>query len=120
MTKQIRGLYVDEFVVPGVIKVSAEALKYAGEFAVTVGSRFVTVFDWAQDIGIRDNANAPLRKLGPCMLLGALDRGEVPPEFIQRAIDFEFAIQIPEPIWQERPQRLIDFDESEPFRLTLR
>jgi hypothetical protein len=120
MTKRIRGMYVEEFTAPGIVRVSAEALQYAHDFAATVGSRYVMTFDWAQKIGIRENANAPLKDLGACLLLTAFERADVPPEFIRRAEDLEFAIRIPTPIWQASAQRLIEVDESLPFRLALR
>lgn len=32
----------------------------------------------------------------------------------------EFAIEIPKDIWTDRPQRLIDYDETQSFKLVLR
>jgi len=119
MSQQIRGLYVQEFTVPGIVRVTVEALQYACEFAATVGRRYVTTFDWAQDIASRDHAGAPLRALGPCLLLSGFERTEVPLEFVQKADDFDFAISIPTPVWQASEQRLIVIDDNQPFCLAL-
>lgn len=114
----------EEFTMPGVVRVTAAALDYAREFAASVGAsqggRYVTTFDWAQSIGVRENANAPLQQLGPCLLLAGYERRDVPSRFIQKAGKFEFAVKIPDDIWKASHERMIDIDENLPFRLALR
>jgi hypothetical protein len=56
----------------------------------------------------------------PCMILSAYERGAVPAGFIQKEGDFEFAVRMPLEVLEARSQRLIDGDESLPFRLALR
>lgn len=124
MSKQMRPMLNEVFTAPGTVRVSAAALQFARDFSDSVGAlrrgRYVTTFDWAQSISIRENADAPLEHIGACLTLGAYDRVEVPPAFIQKADDFEFAVRIPPEVWQESIQRVIDVDESLPFKLTLR
>jgi hypothetical protein len=120
MTKVIRGLYEQEFVKPGIIRVSAEALQLARDFAFTAGRRYVTAFDWAQDITRRAKGSATATQIGPCMMLGGFERVDVPIEFLQKVDGFDYAISIPEPIWQASTERLIVVDEGQPFQLALR
>lgn len=114
----------DEFTRPGIVRVTAAALDFAREFAESVGAsyggRYVTTFDWAESISVRDNKGAPSRQLGPCLLLGGYERPDVPTEFIQKAGKLEFAIKIPEAIWKASQERTIDVDNSKPFQLVLR
>ena len=109
---------------PGTMRVTAAALAYAQEFAASIGAsqdgRYVTTFDWAQSIGVRENAEASLEQLGPCLLLASYERRDVPPNAIQRVGQFEFAVKIPPQIWKESQRRLIDVDKSQPFGLVLR
>jgi hypothetical protein len=82
--------------------------------------RHVATFDWAQSLGTRRNRDVPLEDIGACLTLAAYKRDEVPDGFIQKAGDFEFAVRIPVEILEEHAERLIDIDESLPFKLALR
>ena len=114
----------DEFTMPGIVRVTAAALDYAREFSESIGAsyggRYVTTFDWAETIGVRENRDAPLQQLGPCLLLGGYERREVPSKFIQKAGRFEFSVKIPENIWKGSQERTIDVDDNKPFGLVLR
>lgn len=120
MTGQIRGMLKEEFTAPGIVRVSASALRYARESSAVAGSRYILTFDWAQSISVRQSADAPLEHVGACLTLAGYERREVPPSCVRRADGLEFAVRIPEPVWQASAQRLIDLDESLPFRLALR
>lgn len=120
MTSQMRGMFKEEFTAPGIVRVSASALQYARESSAVVASRYILTFDWAQSISIAQSADAPLEHIGACLTLAGYERVDVPSGYIQRADGLEFAIRIPTPVWQASEQRLIDLDESLPFRLALR
>lgn len=120
MTSQIHGMFKEEFTAPGIVRVSASALQYARETSAVVSSRYVVTFDWAQSISVSQSADAPLEHIGACLTLAGYERRDVPAGYIQTADGLEFAIRIPTPIWQASAQRLIDLDESLPFRLALR
>jgi len=52
--------------------------------------------------------------------LGAFERNQVPPEFIQTHDGLELVIKIPKVIWEKSIHRLIDFEETLLFKLALR
>jgi len=114
----------DEFTMPGVVSVTPEVLAYARDFAATVASsqdgRYVATFDWVQSIGVRDGKEAPLREIGPCLLLSGYERRDVPPAFINRTPELDYAVKIPDNIVRGSAQRVIEIDETMPFRLALR
>ena len=120
MTSQVRGMFKEEFTAPGIVRVSASALQYARESSATAGSRYIMTFDWAQSISVGRSADAPLEHIGACLTLAGYERRDVPARYVQRADGLEFAVRIPVPVWQASAQRMIDLDESQPFRLALR
>jgi hypothetical protein len=112
------------FAPPGIIKVSAPALKLARGFDETIKRTqrgdWVVAFDWAHSIGVRRGPDQPLEDIGACLTLGAFERHEIPPGFTQTIDGVEFAIKIPSDIWKKSIQRLIDADETLLFKLILR
>jgi hypothetical protein len=114
----------DEVIEPGTVRVSAAALQLAHGFEETIRRTqlgdWVVVFDWAESIGIRRGPNEPLEDIGACMVLGAFERGEIPPGYTQRIDGLEFAIQIPKDVLVRSEHCLIDVDETLLFKLALR
>lgn len=114
----------DGFSPPGIIKVSAAALKLARDFHETIKATrqkdWVVSFDWSDSIIIRRDPNEPPEDIGACLTLGAYERHQIPPGFVQRLDGLEFAIKIPPDVWQKSVQRLIDVDTGQLFKLTLR
>jgi hypothetical protein len=104
MSERTRPMLHEVFIAPGAAHVSAAALQYAREFAGTVGAsppgRYVTTFDWAQSLGMRQSAGAPLENIGPCLSLSADERADVPAGLIQTSGDFEFAVRMPLKFWK--------------------
>ena len=121
---QTMSMMPEEFIAPGIVQVSAAALQLARDFSESVGAAghhgYVTTFDWAQSIGVRQKAGAPLQEMGACLMLSAYQRGEVPTACIQCADRLVFAIRIPKGVWRRSVRRLIDVDDSLPFGLALR
>lgn len=87
------------FIARGSVRASDAALQLAKDFASSSGAgvdgRRVATFDWAQSIEIGDDAGAPPRQVGPCLILAAYDRKDVPPDCIERIGRFEYAIRMP-------------------------
>ena len=114
----------DEFTMPGLVSITPEALAYARDFAASVasaqGGRYVATFDWVQSIGVREGKDAPLREIGPCLLLGGYERRDVPAAFINRTLEFDYAVKIPENVLRGSARRVIEIDDTMPFRLALR
>jgi len=113
-----------EFTPPGVIQVSASALKLAREFQDTIRRTqrgdWVVVFDWATSVEVRREPGATPEPIPDCVMLGASERRHIPARAIHVAGGIEFAIQIPKAIWQSAVQRLIDTDPTLLFKLALR
>lgn len=110
----------EDFVAPGNIAVSPDALRYAREFGAAIGGGWVLAFDWSQSTRYRAGPSEPERDIGACLALGGYRRHEVPEGYTQVVDGVEFAIRIPSDVWRSRPQRLIEFDESQFFKLALR
>lgn len=121
----IPNLIIDEeFAVPGVLRVSAEALTYARDFIESVtaahGAGYIAVFDWSTKVEYRTDPQAPLQTVYDCLGVGASSRSEIPPDAIETIDGFDFAIEIPLEALQKSVQRLIDVDENAFFRLVLK
>jgi len=118
--KLLENLYVR----PGTIEVSAAALKYARDFLQAVaaehGDNFVAEFDWAQSVTVRPTPDAAPEPVDDCLMLGAAERSDVPPGFLQTVDGVEFAIRVPEEILRASVRRVIDLDTSYFFKLVLR
>jgi hypothetical protein len=114
----------DEFVKPGIISVSPAALKFARDFGMTIGRRdraaWVVTFDWATSVTVRQDSGENPQDIGPCLMLGAYKRAEVPTGFTQTVEGFEFAVKIPTSIRAKSVHRLIDIDPALLFKLVLR
>jgi hypothetical protein len=114
----------EEFVAPGVLRVSAEALKYARDFIESVtaahGDGHIAVFDWSTKVEYRTDPQAPLQTVYDCLGLGASSRSEIPPDAVQTVDGLDFAIELPLDVLQKSVQRLIDVDENAFFRLVLK
>jgi hypothetical protein len=72
----------DDFVGRGTIRVSAQAMALALEFAKSIrsarhGSRIVT-FHWAESILYRSGKDQAEEDLGACLTIGAYRRDEIP------------------------------------------
>jgi hypothetical protein len=117
-------LFDEVFIELGVVRVSDAALQMAREFGGVSGAgpggRRVATFDWAQTITISDRGGAPEREVGPCFILGAYEREDVPPDCIVRVGRFQYAIRMPREVLAQGAERLIDADESVPFGLVFR
>ncbi len=114
----------DEFTPPGLIKVSAAALKFARDFRAAAKGAYhgdcVVTFDWAYSVSLGRGPDMPPEDIGACLMLGAYERRHVPNGFTQTVDGLEFAVKIPVAVWQNSSQRLIDFDPSEIFKLKLK
>lgn len=120
-----RSKILDEvFIARGTVRASDAALQLAQDFAVSSGAgvngRCVATFDWAQSIEVRDDAGAPPREVGPCLILAAYDRKDVPPDCIERVGRLEYAIRMPREVMVQAAERFIDVDQAVPFGLVLR
>lgn len=117
-------LFDEVFIETGIVRVSDAALQMAREFAgvsrAGPSGRRVATFDWAQSITISDHAGAPEREVGPCFILGAYEREDVPPDCIERVGRFQYAIRMPREVLAQGAERIIDADESVPFGLVFR
>ena len=116
---------LDEFTPPGIVKVSAAALKLARDFGESVkrmrpNQDWVASFDWALARSFRVSPDAPWQNVGPGLDLGAYERHKIPPGFIQTTDGVEFAIKIPREVWESSRHRLIDTDETAFSKLALR
>ena len=112
------------WVPPGAIKVSKAALKFARDFDHTVKStqrgHWVVAFCWSTSVSIKRGPGEAYEEIGAGLGLGAFERHQVPPEFIQIQDGIELVIKVPAAIWENSRQRLIDFDETLLFKLALR
>jgi hypothetical protein len=120
-----RSKILDEvFIARGSVRASDAALQLARDFAASSGAgpggRRVATFDWAQSIEIGDDAGAPPREVGPCLILAAYERKDVPPDCIERIGLFEFAVRMPRQVLVRAPERAIDVDKAAPFGLVFR
>lgn len=123
MTSARSQIPEEEFAPPGSITVSLPALQFAKDFAKVVrglkGDHILT-FDWAESITLKRSPDAEPEDIGACLTLGAFERWEIPPSCTQTVEGVEFVIRIPRSVWAARAERLIDLDESLPFKLVLR
>ncbi len=106
------------------VTVSPAALAYARAFAEAIGSvqggSQVVAFDWSNSVSVKDGPDAPERHLGPCLMLAAYQRRDIPPEVLRFAGGLEFAVKIPASVWSMSAQKLIDRDDGCYFKLALR
>jgi hypothetical protein len=113
----------DGFNRPGFVKLSPAAIALAREFIGVAGAqdraaRIVT-FEWTPSLLMREPGK-PERDLGPCLLIGAYRRNEVPAAFIDMVGGLEVITRIPDEAWPSGALRLIDIDETRPFGVGLR
>ena len=113
----------DGFNIPGRVGISLEALAEAREFAAAVGAlnhgAQIVSIDWALSLIQRDPGQ-PEQQLGPCLMIGAYRRDQVPGEFIDVIDGLELAFQIPDNAWPAGAQRIVDVDKTKPFGFALR
>jgi len=116
----------DGFTFPGMIKVSAAALRMAREFDDFLrqdkpDGDWVVCFDWADSRQMRfPRPSGRMQELGPGFDLAAYERRNVPDEVLQTIDGMIFAIKIPDRVWLNSAQRTIDVDASAGSGLTLR
>lgn len=114
----------EDFTPKGSVRVSPAALAYAREFAEAIGSvqggSQIVSFDWATSVSVKDGPDAPEKHLGACLMLGAYQRRDIPPDALRFADGLEFAVKIPASVWTVSAQKLIDRDDAHYFRLALR
>jgi hypothetical protein len=124
MTDHSKTLLESVFVTPGTLDVSAAALNYARDFIATVaaahGDNYVATFDWSQSITARPTPDGTPEHVDDCLMLGAYERSDVPPEAIQTVDGVEFAIRMPDEVLQASVRRVIDLDKSFFFNFVLR
>jgi hypothetical protein len=113
----------DFFNAPGEVGISPEALAVAREFAAAVGAlnhgAQIVSIGWALSLIQRDPGQ-PEQQLGPCLMLGAYRRDQVPKEFIDVIDGLELAFQIPDNAWLAGARRIVDADKTQPFGFGLR
>jgi hypothetical protein len=113
----------DFFNRPGQVGISPAALAEAREFAAAVGAlnhgAQIVSIDWALSLILRDPGQ-PEQQLGPCLMIGAYRRDQVPEQFIDVIDGLELAFQIPDNVWPPGAQRIVDIDKTKPFGLGLR
>jgi hypothetical protein len=113
----------DGFTPPGAIELSRSAWQLARAFDETVkgmSKDWIVTFGWGDSISLKSGPDEPYRDIGGCLTLGAYKRREVPPGFVQTVEGLEFVIQIPRKVWEGSSRRVIDVDETLPFKLALR
>src|ERR1700719_4230839 len=100
----------DGFNSPGQVGISPAALAEAREFAAAVGAlnhgAQIVSIDWALSVIQRDPGQ-PEQQLGPCLMIGAYRRDQVPAEFIDVIDGLELACQIPDNAWPRGAQRIV-------------
>ena len=113
----------DGFNSPGQVGISPTALAEAREFGSAVGALnrgpLIVSIDWASSVVQRDPGQ-PEQKLGPCLMIGAYRRDQVPAEFINVIDGLELAFKIPDSVWPPGAQRIVDVDKTQPFGFALR
>ena|ERR1043165_4428200 len=124
MTDDSNLIIHKEFVAPGVLRVSPEALKYARDFIETVtaahGDGYIAIFGWADMVTFKTEPNGPLQVVKDFIDLGAISRDQIPPDVIQTVDGVDFAIDTAPEILQRSVERLIDMDENAFAKLVLR
>jgi len=115
----------DGFTPPGIITVSAAALKMAQEFSDHLrreqAKDWIVCFDWADSRAMRvPRPSGPMQELGPGFDLAAYERRLVPAKAIQNSGGVTFVVKVPSRVWVNSALRLIDADASVGSRLTLR
>jgi hypothetical protein len=124
MTDALNLMVHGDFVAPGVLRVSSQALKCARDFVESVsaahGDGYIAVFDWSTKVEYRPDPNAELRTVYDCLGVGANHRSEIPADAVQTVDGLDFAITIPLKVLQKSEQRLIEVDENALFRLILK
>jgi hypothetical protein len=113
----------EELTNPYLVSLSPAALEFGREFAQAVGARndgpWITAYDWATSLVIQ-KPDAPPQEVGPCLMLGAYKRAEVPLKMIRSLDEFQFVVKIPAAVLAASAHRLIDIDPALPFQLVLR
>lgn len=113
----------DDFVEPGVVQVSPAALSLARDFASVVGKKngkaHIVTFDWAESVSVTEAPGERPKQVGPCLMLGAYERHQVPVGLTHSIDGFEFAVRIPK-AQLSSDGFMIDFDPGLLFKLVLR
>jgi hypothetical protein len=113
----------DFFNSPGQVGISPEALAEAREFAAAVGAlnhgAQIVSIDWALSLILREPGQ-PEQQVGPCLMIGAYRRDQVPEESIDVIDGLELAFRIPDNVWPPGAQRIVDIDKTKPFGFGLR
>jgi hypothetical protein len=113
----------DFFNSPGQVGISPEALAEAREFAAAVGAlnhgAQIVSIDWALSLILREPGH-PEKQVGPCLMIGAYRRDQVPEQFIDVIDGLELAFRIPDNAWPPDAQRIVDVDKTKPFGFALR
>jgi hypothetical protein len=113
----------DGFNRPGEVGISPEAFAEAREFAAAVGAlnhgAQIVSIDWALSV-IQREPGQPEQQVGPCLMIGAYRRDQVPKEFIDVIDGLELAFKIPDNVWPPGAQRIVDIDKTKPFGFGLR
>jgi hypothetical protein len=113
----------DFFNSPGQVGISPEALAEARKFAAAVGAlnhgAQIVSIDWALSVILREPGQ-PEQQVGPCLMIGAYRRDQVPEGFIDVIDGLELAFQIPDNVWPSGAQRIVDVDKTKPFGFGLR
>jgi hypothetical protein len=113
----------DFFNSPGQVRISPEALAEARKFAAAVGAlnhgAQIVSIDWALSVILREPGQ-PEQQVGPCLMIGAYRRDQVPEQFIDVIDGLELAFQIPDNVWPPGAQRIVDVDKTKPFGFGLR
>ena len=116
----------DGFTPPGILKVSAAALRMARDFGDVLKQEkpnedWVVCFDWADSRRMRfPRPSGAMQELGPGFDLAGYERRKVPHEVLQSIEDVAFAIKAPSRVWLNSAKRLIDVDPNAGSGLTLR
>src|SRR5256885_9720657 len=109
---------LDGFTFPGLLKVSAAALRMARDFGDFLRHEqpdgdWIVCFDWADSRQMRfPRPSGAMQELGPGFDLAAYERKDVPDEVMQTIDGVAFPIKVPSRVWLNSAQRLIDVDPS--------
>jgi hypothetical protein len=119
------GEYVDPFVEPRVLRVTAAAVEklrtYARERPLWPREvpRLPTIF-WYDENRIRTPGTNQWRELGPGLMPGWSDAVNVPANCVHVADNFEFAVAMFPHILARAVERVIDVDDAAPAGFVLR
>src|SRR5438477_6452746 len=113
-----------QFIVPGVLRVSAAALSDARHSIGTVtaahGDGYIATCGWADMVTFKTDPSGPLQVVKDFLDLGASSRDQIPSDAIQTVDGLDFAIDSAPKILQRSVERLIDIDENAFDKLVLK